>query len=253
MKKAEDEKQLLGIRESKLIYSNLEISYEMMRSRRKSIAIAIAVGGKVTIKIPTNAREQEVLHFLQERSSWIYDSYKEQIQREKRGIHIEDGGKIPFLSEEVTVRILPNLNKVDAKIRYIEEQKQLIIETPKLWPAFLRECVESWYKKNAKSIIPFRVEQVAKVMQLTYGRITIRSQKSRWGSCSSEGNLNFNWHLIMMPPAILDYVIIHELAHRVEMNHSKQFWAIVEQACPDYKQRRLWLKEHGSSYEFLDT
>ena len=85
-------------------------------------------------------------------------------------------------------------------------------------------------------------------MGISYGMISIREQKTRWGSCSSKGNLNFNWKLILMPEEILDYVVVHELAHRKEMNHSRAFWAIVEQVLPDYQERRDWLKKNGSFY-----
>ena len=83
---------------------------------------------------------------------------------------------------------------------------------------------------------------------MTYGRITIREQKTRWGSCSSKGNLNFNWKLIRMPQEILDYVVVHELAHRMEMNHSPRFYRIVASVLPDYKIRERWLKAHGGEY-----
>ena len=84
-------------------------------------------------------------------------------------------------------------------------------------------------------------------MGVTYGRISIREQKTRWGSCSSAGNLNFNWRLIFAPEEVLDYVVVHELAHRKEMNHSKAFYAVVESVLPDYKSSRRWLREHGDS------
>lgn len=97
--------------------------------------------------------------------------------------------------------------------------------------------------ERAKQILPARIQYYAKIMGVTYGRITLREQKTRWGSCSSEGNLNFNWKLALMPDEILDYVVVHELAHRMEMNHSDKFWKIVENVLPDYRERRKWLKE----------
>ena len=94
----------------------------------------------------------------------------------------------------------------------------------------------------AKKIIPQRVAYYAPRMGVTYSRITIREQKTRWGSCSSKGNLNFNWKLVLMPSEILDYVVVHELAHRKEMNHSARFWAEVEKELPDYRERRKILR-----------
>lgn len=97
----------------------------------------------------------------------------------------------------------------------------------------------------AKKVIPEKVAYYARLMGVTYGRISIRKQKTRWGSCSREGNLNFNCLLMMAPPEVLDYVVVHELSHRMEMNHSARFWAQVEKVIPDYRVPRKWLKEHG--------
>lgn len=99
--------------------------------------------------------------------------------------------------------------------------------------------------KEAVSHIPERVRFYADKIGVSYGRITIRNQKSRWGSCSSRGNLNFNCLLMLTPPEIIDYVVVHELCHRLEMNHSKRFWAEVEKVLPDYRKREKWLKNEG--------
>ena len=100
--------------------------------------------------------------------------------------------------------------------------------------------------EEALKVIPERVEYFAKVIGVTYGKITIRNQKTRWGSCSSKGNLNFNCLLMLAPPEVLDYVVVHVLCHRKHMNHSKAFWLEVEKVLPDYKEARKWLKEDGS-------
>ncbi len=90
-----------------------------------------------------------------------------------------------------------------------------------------------------------RAEYYARQMQVSYGRVAVKDQKTRWGSCSAKGNLNFNWRLILAPGEVLDYVVVHELAHRREMNHSVRFWNLVESVLPDYQQRKRWLKENG--------
>lgn len=99
--------------------------------------------------------------------------------------------------------------------------------------------------EEALQYIPQRTAFYAPLVKVSYGRITIRNQKSRWGSCSGKGNLNFNCLLMLMPPEVIDYVVVHELCHRLEMNHSERFWREVERVLPDYKFRRKWLRENG--------
>ena len=95
--------------------------------------------------------------------------------------------------------------------------------------------------------IPERVKKYASIIGVTYGRITIRNQKSRWGSCSSKGNLNFNCLLMLAPPEHRDYVVVHELCHRKEMNHSRRFWSEVERVLPDYKESIKWFNDNGDA------
>lgn len=97
----------------------------------------------------------------------------------------------------------------------------------------------------ALEYIPCRVKYYSDIMEVTYGKITIRNQKTRWGSCSGKGNLNFNCLLMLMPTEVIDYVVVHELCHRKEMNHSKAFWKEVEKVLPNYKEAVGWLKKEG--------
>lgn len=121
-----------------------------------------------------------------------------------------------------------------------EKQRQL----SQVEPLSMKEIRE--LADQALKVIPPKVAYYAKLLNVSYGRITIRNQKTRWGSCSSKGNLNFNCMLMLTPDEVVDYVVVHELCHRIEMNHSKVFWNLVESVLPDYKERRKWLKEHGA-------
>lgn len=112
--------------------------------------------------------------------------------------------------------------------------------------AVQRSALENRYKEAARSYIPKRVAYYHAITGGTYSRISIRDQKTRWGSCSNKGTLSFNWRLMLAPPTILDYVIVHELCHLTHMNHSPAFWQAVESVYPDYKNARKWLKDHGS-------
>ncbi len=137
----------------------------------------------------------------------------------------------------------------DAEVAKLVEQKRPWIEShmpkaaqtqPKLTDRELRELAD-----RALAHIPKRVAHFAPLVGVRYGRITIRNQRTLWGSCSSSGNLNFNCLLMLAPEEVIDYVVVHELCHRLEMNHSPRFWAQVERVMPDYRKHLGWLKEHG--------
>ena len=154
-------------------------------------------------------------------------------------------------SAEVVVRCPNRMAKkevqsfVDSKSSWIRKHLSALSQPPAL-PVFTDEELRSM-AAEAKKILPERTAAFAAAMGLTYGCITIRSQHSRWGSCSSKGNLNFNCLLMLAPPQVQDYIIVHELCHRKEMNHSPAFWQEVEQVLPDYRDAKKWLKEQGSA------
>lgn len=136
---------------------------------------------------------------------------------------------------------------IDKKQDWILSHVKTARESYQAMPSYSYDEIKNFADK-ASVVIPPRVRYYAGLMGITYGRITIRNQKTRWGSCSAKGNLNFNCLLVLLPDEILDYVVVHELAHRVELNHSPAFWAIVEKYIPDYKKRRKWLKDNGGQY-----
>ena len=118
-------------------------------------------------------------------------------------------------------------------------------ENRKATPAPPLESLSKTDRMKIQLKIGKRVRHYCEIMGVKVGWVTVKNQKTRWGSCSSAGNLNFNWRLIFAPPAVLDYVVVHELAHRKEMNHSAAFYAIVEQVLPDYRSSQKWLRENG--------
>lgn len=123
---------------------------------------------------------------------------------------------------------------------------ELLLHTPRTEEACLQEAMEGWLIRQAHMIFPVRVMYFQQMTGGRVNRIHIKDQKTRWGSCSSKCNLNFNWRLVMAPPEVLDYVVVHELCHLTHMNHSRDFWGLVGQVMPEYKERRRWLRENGS-------
>ena len=174
---------------------------EVIRSKRKTLAIEIRPDMRVVVRAPEKIPQNEIMKFVEEKQNWIK---KHLVQ-------------MYFKAEE------------------IKKQKKE--------PALTNADIEKLCQK-ALSVIPDKVKYYAEIMGVTYGRITIRNQKTRWGSCSSKGNLNFNCLLMLMPDKVLDYVVVHELCHLKQMNHSKKFWKEVERYMPNYKK---WLNENGGA------
>ena len=168
--------------------------------------------------------------------------------RRSLAMEISPGAEVivraPYYATGADIQNFVNKNRkwLDEHLARAMEERRRIDESP--YGRITREQIQQ-YADLALKTIPPRVSRYAQQMGVTYHRITIRCQRTRWGSCSTKKNLNFNCLLMLTPPEIQDYVIVHELAHLREMNHSSRFWAEVETVMPDYKERRAWLKNHG--------
>lgn len=168
--------------------------------------------------------------------------------RKSVGITIKAGG-------EIIIRA-PRLMSNRLILSFVQEKANWIVKTHekqlKIQPTAISEekspqtlALEKRYRDAAKDYIPKRVEYYHQFTGGSYQKITIRDQKTRWGSCSGTGTLSFSFRLMLAPPRVLDYVVVHELCHLTHMNHSKEFWNMVEDILPDYKEHRKWLKENG--------
>lgn len=177
-----------------------KITFEVIRSSRKTIAIEIKPDATVLVRAPLKMKDAEIQKFVKAKENWILTHLENAKERQKESENAE-----------------------------------------KLSPEEIRKLADL-----ALKVIPVKVNHYAGLMKVRYGRITIRNQKTRWGSCSSKGNLNFNCLLMLAPDEVVDYVVVHELCHLIEMNHSKAFWDQVEKVMPDYRIHRKWLKDHGN-------
>lgn len=142
--------------------------------------------------------------------------------------------------KEIAAFVEKNRDKIEKYLERARARRDSLPDEPPLTPEDVRKLA-----MQAMAYIPLRVGYYASLIGVTYGRVTIRNQKSRWGSCSTQGNLNFNCLLMLCPPEVIDSVVVHELCHRKEMNHSPQFYAEVRRVFPEYDQWNRWLKEHG--------
>lgn len=164
-------------------------------------------------------------------------------------MRLENGETVYYLGEKRTLTIIRE-QRIRAKVKCVLDR--LIMWVPyEADYEYKRSQLEKWYRREALLVITQKAEEYARIIGVHFEDIRIKDQKSRWGSCSSKGNLNFNWRIIMAPEPVCDYVIIHELCHLVFMDHSSNFWNLVLRTCPEYKQYKKWLRENaGQLYLF---
>ncbi len=155
--------------------------------------------------------------------------------------------RAPFRASTVDIERFI-VNNQDWILKHVKKRLEEIYEKESKPKISLSDSDIQRLAKDALQYIPERVRYFAPIVGVTYGRITIRNQKTRWGSCSQKGNLNFNCLLMLTPTDVIDYVVVHELCHRLEMNHSPRFWAEVERVMPNYKELRKWLQDNGEQY-----
>lgn len=159
----------------------------------------------------------------------------------KKGL-LNDGEHIMLRGQSLTVSF--SKVKTVKPLVYCKDDK-IIVHTSETNGSTHREVLEKYLRKEAKSAIIHCADRFCNQLGIEYKRISVKDQKSRWGSCSSKKNLNFNWRLVLAPNEVMEYVVAHEVAHLKHMNHSQSFWSCVEELYPSYKSSVRWLKENG--------
>lgn len=223
------------------------VFYDLQRGTRSTIEVAVLPGGDVCVRAPRQMTEAAVRRFLKEKAPWIKEQTEKARNEQKEWMEkrFRDGSTFYYLGRPLTLAS----RKSEGKTVW-REGALLLIDQKVASPQKRREYIEKWYRGLAKETIERRVRYFAGRVGESPNKVTVKTQKKRWGSCSSLRNLNFNWKLIMMPQEIMDYVVVHELCHLKEMNHSDSFWKLVGDVLPDYRKCREWLKYNAWKVEW---
>jgi predicted metal-dependent hydrolase len=215
------------------------VRYTVLRSRRaKHIRLRIRSHDTVEIVAPEGEVLPAPADLLAPHLRWIDRSFA--AVAAQRIPAVADGMAVPYRGGELQLALVPA-----SRESVVERSGVLRVAGPDLGPVNVVDALERWYRRQARAAILDAVDGWSGRMGVTYGRVAIKDQRSRWGSCSSLGNLNFSWRLILAPSEVLEYVVVHELAHLLEPNHSTAFWALVGRYCPDQHDRRRWLRQNG--------
>jgi len=213
---------------------------KIVRTKRRTLAIEVSRDAKLIVRAPQRMPRETIDRFVAQKSGWIEKKKRE--ARQKRATvapkRFENGEEYPYLGRSYPLKIIEN-GKVPLSfgdgfalsVNRRTDARMLFVE---------------WYKARAKEVIQERLLYYTDLSGIEYTLFRITSAQKRWGSCNSKGNLHFAWRLVMAPLPVVDYVVVHELAHVVEKNHSARFWHRVERILPDYRDRRAWLRNNGS-------
>ncbi|MBN8580211.1 MAG: M48 family metallopeptidase [Anaerolineae bacterium] len=217
---------------------------KLVRAKRRTIALILERDGSLTVRAPKRATLLDIHGFITEKTDWILRSrekLKAMVIHPKK--EYVDGERFLFLGYEYELRLVP------------PQRPALKFDGGFTLSASARERGEvaftKWYKTQASTVFTERVQFYATQHGFEPKQVKVNSAKTRWGSCTSSGTINFTWRLVMAPLEVIDYVVLHELAHLKVKNHSPHFWKLVESLCPDFKRQRKWLKENGKKLNLV--
>ena len=221
----------------------MDLSFQIVYSRRKTVAMSVEREASVIVRAPEGMAEKKIYRLIEAKRLWLYQKINHDQKYPLRQTRKE------FISGETILYLGRNyrLLVTDRDIAGVSFQSRFEISRKNQPRAF--ELFKRWYLQQAKERIPPRAKYFAEALGVGFNRILISDLKVRWGSCTPKSNLNFNWRLMKASPTVIDYVIVHELAHLIESNHNPQFWNIVSIQVPRFDWAKRWLREHGDLLE----
>lgn len=213
-----------------------QVAIEFQRNERaRRYLLRLRSDGVARITIPRRGSLRQARTFLEENKAWLLRQYLKWQARPQVSWEWSEGSEFFFRGEKV-------------RLELADEGRLAVFATervPLRKDRSIRQQVEARFLRLAQQEFPAQVIALARQHDCKIGRVTIRNQRSRWGSCSVRGTISLNWRLIQMPPSVKDYIILHELMHTKEMNHSRRYWARVAQVCPDFAAQERWIKTYG--------
>jgi predicted metal-dependent hydrolase len=213
-----------------------DLPYRVRRSdRARRVRVSVDARGEVEVVLPRRSPERAAAAAIVELRPWIDRRLAEAgALRQQLAAR---GDALPYLGRDLTLRSDPGRTRVHRR------GDDLLVPAG----AGAQDAIERWYRRAAAREIAPRLDAAVAALGTSYSRLTIRNQRTRWGSCSSSGAMSFNWRLLLAPEPVLDYVVWHEACHLRVMDHSTTFWTLVRRHCPDYEDHRRWLRRHGTT------
>ena len=217
---------------------NFQFDFSVIKKKIKNASIKITFDRQIIVSVPLRYSKSDINALIDKKRNWIEKTIKK-LETTKEKINLQPN-QILLFGKTYSKMLNPALkNKVIVNFNNETIDTDLNLNNKKIQ--------EEWYKIIAKEYFPRRVNELAQKHDFTFNRITVRGQKTRWGSCSAKKNLSFNWKLMKAPHSVIDYIIIHELSHTKHLNHGKSYWRKVLNVMPDYQKSEEWLKKFGGN------
>ena len=219
---------------------------EIIRTDRKKSASIQLEGEKVQVRVPKTLSDVRIHDLIHKRSPWIKKKFKEaELGPSSRPKEYVSGETFSYLGRHYRLKVIHgSTTTIKLKGACLEAH---VPNTHKDRQKAVQSLLRDWYREHALKRLQEKSKRFSKVIGVEPVSVSIKDYKARWGSCSVKGDISFNWRIIIAPHAIVDYVVVHELCHLLEHNHSARFWKHVERNIPDYRERREWLKQWGGS------
>ena len=221
----------------------MAFEYVIKFSKRKTLALKVNKKGEVIVAAPMRCSKRAIKNFVDSNTQWIEKTLsKVEIYQQKSEPKKYIVGELFFFKgEKYPLIFIDDIKNIKLT------QSALQVPTYHKSPSKL---IYNWYKDNATEAIMEAMDIESQRIGLYPEKVLVSRMRSSWGTCSCKGRVSIAWRLIMAPPEVLNYVVIHELAHLKHLNHSRKFWSLVQEYCPDYKKHKKWLKEHGAYLNF---
>lgn len=215
---------------------------QIIRSKRKTVALVINGNGELIVRAPYRINEKQIMGFVNEKQEWIEKKSSEIKLSDSKysALTAADGDCVLYIGEKYTINIC--------------HTDKIAVDANKIMIPFninSKEELIKWYKRKAFVFLTERVNHYADIMDVRPEKVKVTEAKKRWGSCSRNNNINFAWRLIMCPLSVIDYVVVHELSHITHKNHGKSFWSSVKEVMPDCKEKQKWLKTNRKIMEII--
>ena len=219
------------------------ITYQLTYKKRKSLGIYVDAYGNIELRVPRSTSDEAIENLLMKKWSWVISKHKEARER-TRGFKektYDDGEHFMYLGVNYPIQIILDETEKKGKVVFEHDTLKLTVKAPD--EELMKKLMQRFYKQQCRKLVDERIRRYQPNFKVKPKDFKINGDKRTWGTCNSLREMTFNWKLAMAPPAVIDYIVIHEMCHMVHLNHDRSFWRLVGKLMPNYQEKEAWLQQ----------